>query len=164
MIPVLYNRLWIWIRDLAWGRDLGRARRYLVLSILAISLIGKVAVWAEPRLDAWLFPPPPPPPAFCSRVAIVLSKALLTSDINAAKLWVGEPNTPMPLAALTWDNKDKRVELWMTDGKETFWQIEFVCFKASRGHPMVFGEFEKYSFQEIIDQERYQESIESLTK
>lgn len=149
---------------LVWGRDLGRARRLLVLSILSISLLGKAAMWASPKLDAWLYPPPLPPPAFCSRVAIILGKALLQSDIAAAKIWIGKPNLPIPLSGIVWDDKDKRVELWMTDGIDTFWQIEFICFKASRGHPMVFGEFETYPLQEILDYERYQESIESLTK
>lgn len=147
-----------------WGNNRGRTRRHLFLSILALSLLGAAAIWAQPKWTEWLYPPPPLPPAFCSRVAIELSKALTQADITAAKLWVGEPNIIISFSGLAWDEKDQRVELWMTDGKDTLWQIEFVCYKASRGHPMVFGEFETYPLQEIVEYERYQESIEVLTK
>lgn len=46
------------IRNIVFGVDLGRTRRYLVLAILELSLLGAVFKFAQPRLEAWLNPPP----------------------------------------------------------------------------------------------------------
>ena len=46
------------LRDLLWGRNIGKLRRYLVLSTLYLSLLAAAVNFARPRLDAWLNPPP----------------------------------------------------------------------------------------------------------
>jgi len=141
------------LRTFVWGTDLGRTRRYLVLTILHVALLGLAANWAQPRINAWLYPPPPPPPQACTRISVFISVAISPIDVGKAKKWVGEPNASITLSARVWNPKNQRVEFWMTDGT-TMWKLELICYDTSAGHYMVYGEFEKESFQEVVNQEK----------
>lgn len=74
--------LWIFLRDLAWGKSLGRARQALVNSIVAVSLLGGVAVWAQPRFEASLYPVPVP--------AFVLDAEALIPGLDVTNVRVTE--------------------------------------------------------------------------
>lgn len=148
------------IKRLVWGNERGRTRRHLILAILELSLLGGVAIWAQPYLNTWLYPPPPPPPDACTQMSIFVSGPVNPADTNRARKWVNEPNTTMILAERTYANARNRVEFWITDGT-TIWEIEIVCFDQSEFHYMVYGEFYTVPLQEVYDQEQGFEDAET---
>ena len=137
---------------MVWGRDLGRARRLLVLSILSISILGRAAYWAKPKLNDWLFPPPRPALGVCTNRIISMSGDILSGDIAAAKKWA-RIETQTKYQGYVWNQEKQRVELFITDG-ETIWQIELICFEikvSGKFYVAQFGEFEKLSVEESIE-------------
>lgn len=138
-------------KRLIWGQDLGRARLLLVYSILAVSLLGKTAVWAKPRIDNWLWPAPVPV-VECSDLTIIFNA---NSSLSAARKWVKLPaTTRITFYNFVWENSRKRTEFWMSDGP-TIWELELVCFDTKRIHDPVFGEFFVEDFED-----RYNTEIE----
>ena len=141
----------ILFRSIVWGHDLGRARRMMVLSILSISLLGRAAYWAKPKLNDWLYPAPPPVQGTCSERGISLSGVVPGGDIAAAKEWA-RIEVPTVGQVYAWNPEKRRVELWIWD-KETIWQLELICFeiKASgTSYVAQFGEFEKTSVEDMV--------------
>ena len=136
---------------MVWGRDLGRARRNLVLSSLFILLLGQVAVSMKPRLDAWLNPTPPPPPAVCTSRGISFSGAVPAGDMAAAKKWVKITGDILG-SGYIWNGEKQRPELWLFE-EDTLWMLEFKCFAivtpGSR-YTASFGEFEKLSREDAV--------------
>ena len=141
------------LNDFVWGTDLGHTRRYLVLAILHVSLLGIAAVWAGPRLAAWLYPAPPPPPAVCTQASIFVSGTIPSTEIAAAKKWIGEPRANITLQGRIWNPQTNRLELWISDGT-TLWQLEILCFDTGPNHVAVFSEFHVTSFQSVLDEQR----------
>ena len=156
----LYSRF----RVLVWGRDLGRARRLLVLSILSISILGRAAYWAEPKIDRWLWPPPPMEQGTCTQRPIFIGGFVPSGDITIAKKWVGTTtNIPSNEAAFVWNESPERLELWMTDGVD-FWMIEVECFAIrtpGKSYVAKFGEFEKITLEELKEREAEYERNET---
>lgn len=125
-----------------------RLRLLLFTSIILVALLGGVANWAEPKIDAWLFPPPPLPPAICTSVSVPISNSFSSQNTNNARKWVGEPDITMTGWGFIFSNERDRWEYWITDGI-VGWQIEIVCFDDTPTHYIVYGEFHKVSFEEM---------------
>lgn len=140
-------------------RDIGRVRRFVVLGVMAISILGVTAVWAIPRLAAWLNPPPPAPPAVCTKIGIVMSAAMTRTAIAASQKWVGQADKVMSLAAIVWDQEDGRAEVWISD-LDKLWQIELLCFDTTTQHLPVLGAFETYDFEKLLAEANAQSELE----
>ena len=156
--------LLIRLRGAVWGKDLGRARRLLVLSILSISLLGRAAYWAEPKIDRWLWPPPPMEQGTCTQRPLIISGSVPSGDLTTAKKWVGTAAViPLNAVAFVWNEELRRLELWMTDGID-FWIIEVECFAIlipGESYVAKFGEFEKTTLEELKEREAKYRGIET---
>ena len=145
---------------LFWG-DVARSRRYLVLSILYISLLGVVSSWAKPRLDKWLFPQPPMAQGTCTQRVISISGFVPSGDLTAAREWV-QTDASISQAFYVWNQERNRLELWMTD-KIDFWELEVICFAIQtpgKSYVAKFGDFYKESFDKGLNNDAILKSEE----
>lgn len=151
------------LNTLLWGKNIGRVRRYLILAILELALLGKVAVWAQPKWNAWLYPATPMAQGTCTNRPIIITGMVPSGDITAARAWVKTTATiPNNRAVFVWNGELHRPEFMMTDG-ESFWIIEVVCFAIrTPGETYVakFGEFEKITIEEFVALEKERETAE----
>ena len=151
------------LRTLIWGKHINRARRYLVLAILEIALLGGVAHWAQPKWNAWLYPAAPMEKGECTKRPIILTGMVPYGDITAARAWVRtDAKIPNNQAVFVWNGELKRLEFLMTDG-EYFWIIEVVCFAIrTPGETYIakFGEFEKITIKEFLALEEERDAAE----
>ena len=142
---MLYTKLWFVLQDAFWGKNIGRARQALVKSILSLAILGGIAVWAQPKWNAWLYPPPPFLAGTCTQNSIVVSGNIGAVAIANARKWAHvEPVIPSQNVFVAYNGERERIEFWLTDGT-TLWEIEIVCFIPVKGQPgvydMKFGEF-----------------------
>ena len=153
------------LKELLWGppEKLGRTRQALVKSILSLAILGGTAIWAQPKIDAWLNPPLPMEQGECTKRPIILSGMVPYGDITAARAWVRtDAKIPNNRAVFVWNGELKRPEFLMTDG-EYFWIIEVVCFAIrTPGETYVakFGEFEKITIKEFLALEEERDAAE----
>ena len=160
---MIFTKLWYDLRDRFWGSDLGRARRYLVLSILAVSLLGRVAYWGKPRLDRWMNPPEPAVIGTCTERAISVGSTPLVGDLSSAKQRVGRPDITIITAAWVWNQQEERLEFWLITAEDV-WQLEFVCFEIVRpgqNYGAQFGEFRVDSIKDLRDWDSKLKAIET---
>lgn len=146
----MYYPLWIWLRDLFWGKSLGRARMLLSMSIAYVLLLGAASMWAQPRLDKWLNPPPPVYVGECTNRWIFLRESDSMSGL--AKKWIGRPDLKQVTGSLVYDRPRDKIVYAMTDGTD-FWFIDVICFEVPKSgslYPPKFGAFEKMSLEETI--------------
>ena len=151
------------LRNLLWGRDIGRIKRYLVLSILAISLLGGTAVWAQPKITSWLNPTPPAAIGTCTERAVLIGSTPLVGDLAKAKQRIGQPDIKIIDAAWIWNQQKERLEFWLITA-EDIWRLEFVCFEivsTGKSYGAQFGEFRVDTIKDLTTWDNKLKAIET---
>lgn len=141
------------IRNIVWGKNLARARKYLIMGILEIALIGQTAVWAQPKIDKWLYPTPPAESGACTLRGISMSGTVPSGDTVRARAWIKLPaDVKINGSVFVWNGEKNRVEFWMYNETHLY-QIEFLCFEIvtpGTKYSSTFGEFEILSSEEAV--------------
>ena len=143
------------LKELLWGppEKLGRVRQALVKSILSLAILGGTAIWAQPQINKWRYPPPPVVVGACTNGGVFVSGAIQDRDKKNALKWVGMPETTqLPIIARTYNPETKRTELWFTDNTH-IWLVEIVCFDNTAQHWAIYGAFEKYSWEDFFEKQ-----------
>jgi disulfide bond formation protein DsbB len=149
------------LRFILWGKDTGRARRYLVLSTIALALLGGIAVWAKPKIDHWLNPPEPQIAGTCSERAIFVGSTPLLADLVTAKTLIGRPNDKIINAGWVWDVQEKRLEFWLLFN-DSIAELEFVCFEIVTPGQTYTAQFGEFRIINLTDAEKWDNDLKDL--
>ena len=160
---MLYTKLWFILRDTFWGKNIGRARQAITKSILALSILGGTAIWAQPKIDKWLVPPEPIDLGTCTARMISVGSTPLTGDLVKAKQTIGQPDITIRDAAWIWNSQKNRLEFWLIE-EDAIWQLEFICFEIvtpGQNYGAQFGEFRVDSIKDLLYWDSKLKSIET---